>query len=309
MRNRKYIWIFGIGCAAAALMLILLRPAGLKLKAAAVPTRIISAAPQLSEILCGLGVQDRIIAVSSDTDYPAALAAKPKIGTFWELNLEAIIAAKPDLVVMENFEQQQAVARKLESMGYPVVTVKLDTIADLFDDIAALGKACGTVGEAEELAASLKTSLINISGKLSTSRKFSVLWVMQTDPLCVAGRDTFINEMITLAGGINAIGPTVHQYPQIGSEQVIAAAPEIIIHPAMGPQPIREQQKAVERFWSKFPTIPAVRNHRIFVIPADTVSRLTPRIDKGIELIGRYLHPYMFKDVNEPNDVRPKGKG
>ena len=295
----RWIWVITIFLAAAATALIVLnnrnRIAGVPVE----PNSIISISPQLTEILFSLGLADKVIAVSSDSDYPPEALKKPKVGTFWQPNLEAIIAMRPKLVIAEDFEQQKQVTRQLERLGYPVLIVSLNNIQELFGTIETIGKAAGKKAEAQKLVADIKTKLINLSGRLSTGRKFTVLWVMQTNPIRVAGRDTFANELIELAGGLNAIGPTVQKYPPVGIEEIVASAPEVIIEPAMGNSNIEAEQKAAVDFWSKWPNLPAVKNNRIYVIAGDTVSRLGPRLDKGLEAVARCLHPSLFETQSQ----------
>jgi iron complex transport system substrate-binding protein len=112
----------------------------------------------------------------------------------------------------------------------------------------------------------------------------------------VAGRDTFINEMIELAGGENAIAPTIHKYPPIGAEQVIASRADVIIEPAMNPNDLAAQQENAIQYWSQFKNVPAVVNNLIYIIDGDTVSRLGPRLYEGTELIARCLRPELFTD-------------
>jgi iron complex transport system substrate-binding protein len=297
----RWIWIITIVLAAAVAAAILFADRSRQPTIAGEPNNIVSTTPQLTEILFAMGLGDKIAAVSSDSDYPPEAMKKPKVGTFWSPNLEAIIAIKPGLVIAENFEQQNQVARQLKRLGYPVVSVSIMNIRELFEAIDTVGKATKHEAQAATLSADIKGRLINLSGKLSTARKFTVLWVMQTNPICVAGRESFANELIELAAGLNAIGPTVQKYPLVGIEQIMATAPEVIIQPTMGDNDIPAQQKAAAEFWSKWPNLPAVKNNRIYVIPGDTVSRLSPRLDQGLEAVARCLHPSMFEQPQQPS--------
>jgi iron complex transport system substrate-binding protein len=291
----RWIWIIAIVLAAAVTAAILLADRNRLTAVVGEPNNIVAMTPQLTEILFAMGLGDKIAAVSSDSDYPPQALKMPQIGTFWQPNLEAIIAIKPGLIVSENFEQQNQIARQLKRLGYPVVSVSIMNIRELFEAIDTVGKATKSEASAEKLTADIKRRLINLSGKLSTARKFTVLWVMQTNPICVAGRESFANELIELAAGLNAIGATVQKYPLVGIEQIIAAAPDIIIQPTMGDNDIPGQQKVAVEFWSKWPNLPAVKNNRIYVISGDTVSRLSPRLDQGLEAVARCIHPSMFK--------------
>ncbi|MBL7152976.1 MAG: ABC transporter substrate-binding protein [Phycisphaerae bacterium] len=258
--------------------------------------RIASLAPNLTEILFALDLEDRIVGVTLDSDYPAATAKKPKMGTFWQPNIEAVIAAKPDLVVTLGFAQQENTARRLRRIGYNCLTVNIEKVGELFEAIEKIGAATGKGAQAAELAFGLRTKLGGLSALMGTDEKTKVLWVLGREPLRVAGRDTFINELIELAGGENAIGRTVHKYPPISSEQVIACAADVIIEPVMGRKTVAEQQRDAFRYWSKFKNVPAVANERIYVISPDTVSRLGPRLYQGVEMVARCLRPRLFAD-------------
>ena len=262
------------------------------------PARIVSLAPNLTEILFALGLDEQIVAVSNDSDYPLNAADKQKIGTFWQPNTEAIIACKPDLVVTLWFEQHKAVGDSLKRLGYQILTLKIETIDELLTAIQEIGTVTECTPRAEQLLKKLNGQLNDLQLKLGSTNKVKVLWVVQAEPLRVAGRDTFINELIGLAGGENAISDTLQQYPPIGAEEILTCGAEAIIQSAMGTGNIAEQQKAAERFWSRWEYLPAVKNNRIYVVEPDTVTRLGPRLCQGVELIARCLHPGIFAQGN-----------
>jgi len=258
--------------------------------------RIVSLAPNLTEILFALGLDEQIAGVTIFSDYPPAAMKKRKIGSFWQPNIEAVIAAKPDLVVTLEFPQQKEAARRLRRLGCNCLTVNIEKVGDLFEAIDRIAEATGKDAEAAELASNLRSRLDVLSASAAKYERAKVLWVIAREPLRVAGRDTFVNELIELAGGENAIGRTVHKYPPIGSEQVIASAPDVIIEPAMGSKTVSEQQKEALRYWSRFKNVPAVANGRIYVISPDTVCRLGPRLHQGVETVARCLRPQLFAD-------------
>ncbi len=256
--------------------------------------RIISMAPNLTEILFALGLGDKIVGVTLDSDYPPEATKKPKAGTFWQPNIEAAIAAKPDLVITLGFTQQRNLAERLKRIGYKSLTLNIEKVSELFEAIRIIGTYTGKQSEANKLVGDISEKLDKLSALVGTKAKIRVLWVVQREPLRVAGRDTFINELIELAGGENAIGPTLHQYPPIGAEQVIACNPDVIIEPAMNPKNLAGQQSSALEYWLRFKNIPAVTNKRIYVIDGDTVSRLGPRLYEGTETIARCLRPELF---------------
>jgi iron complex transport system substrate-binding protein len=263
------------------------------------PTRIVSLAPNLTEILFALGLDEEIAAVSNGSDYPPQTAKKSKVGTFWQPNTEAIIASRPDLVITLWFEQQKSVADSLNRLGYEVLTLKIEKIEELLTAIQNIGTATGCRQRSDELAENISTQLDDLKSKLSSTTNVKVLWVVQPEPLRVAGRNTFINELIELAGGENAIGPTISQYPQIGTEELLVCGAQAIIQSAMGKSNISEQQQAAERSWSRWLSLPAVKNNRIYVVEPDTTLRLGPRLPQGIEIVARCLHPDVFTRTHD----------
>ena len=257
---------------------------------------IVSLAPNITEILFAIGLGDKIAAVTLDSDYPPDAVKKPKVGTFWQPDIEAVVATRPDLVITLGFEQQKNLAERLSRIGYNSLTVDIEKISDLFVVIEKIGAVTGRQLQANELISHIRAQLQQLTSLLGTEDKVRVLWVVQREPLRVAGRDTFINEMIELAGGENAIGPTVHKYPPIGSEQVVACNAEVIIESAMGRDDVESQRDRALQYWSKFKHLPAVANHQIYVINGDTVSRLGPRLYDGTETIARCLRPHLFEN-------------
>lgn len=257
--------------------------------------RIVSLAPNITEILFELGLGEKIVAVSSDSDYPEEATTRQKVGTFWQPNIESVIAAKPDLVIALWFEQHKVVAESLKRLGYQVLSLKIEKIEELSTAIQEIGVATDCQQRANELVEKMRNRLNELQLTLGSSDKAKVLWIVQVEPLRVAGRNTFVNELIEMAGGENAIGPTIQQYPLIGTEELITCGAEVIIQSAMGTSSISEQQQAAKVFWGKQPNLTAVRNDRINVVDSDKVLRLGPRLPHGVEMIARCLHPEIFK--------------
>jgi iron complex transport system substrate-binding protein len=255
--------------------------------------------PSLTEILFALGLDDKIVGVTLNSDYPPAAEKKTKVGTFWQPDTEAVIAAKPDLVVTLQIEQQKSVADSLNRLGYRVLALKIKKIEELFAAIQKIGIATGCKQRADELIENISRQLNHSKSKYCSTNKPKVLWVIQTEPLRVAGRNTFINEFVELLGGENAIGPTIQQYPPIGTEELLACNVEVIIQSAMGKTEIGRQQQQAEVFWSKWASLPAVKNNKIYVVDSDTVLRLGPRLPQGVEMVGRCLHPDTSIKSNE----------
>ncbi len=253
--------------------------------------RIVCMAPNLTEIVFALGLGDRVVGVSLESDYPPAAKERAKIGTFWQPDVESVIAARPDLVITLGFEQQRTVADRLQRMGCNCLTLSIEKVPELYGAIKEIGAATGSRPQSDALVANIRTRLEKLSRVIKKGEKVRVLWVVQREPLRVAGRETFVNEMIEMAGGRNAIGRTFHRYPPVGAEQVIACSPEVIIEPAMVQTDLRAQRDTALEYWSRFRNLPAVAGKRVYVIPGDLVSRLGPRLYEAVETIARCIEP------------------
>lgn len=267
--------------------------------------KIVSLSPNLTEIVFALELGDKVVGVSSDSDWPGEAKLKTRVGSFWQPNIEAIIAAKPTLVVCESFLQHKEAAETLKRSGINVLSLRVESIDELYLAITNIGQATECPDKAGELAGKIKNELEQIRSKASSVPKVKVLWVIQTEPMRVIGVKTFVNEIIDIAGGQNVIAPTGDQYPAIGTETILTSGAEVIIQSAMGTQDIKKQQDAAEKFWnssdSRFANLPAVKNKKIYVINSDTVLRLGPRLPQGVMAVARLLHPELFPKQNDPN--------
>ena len=247
--------------------------------------RIVAMAPNLAEILFALGLDEEIVGVTNNSTYPDKAKQKKSVGSFWQPNIEAILKLQPTLVVTLAFDQQSALATRLERIGCDVLTVDIESLDQLYAAIETIGIAVDRQSQAAAILERLRTKQQQIARQSSQSPKPKVLWVIQREPLRVAGTKTYINELIEIAGGINAIGETLQVYPPISTENVIRAMPDIIIEPSMDPDQFENQKATADEFFSRFAMVPAVKNKRVYVIDGDLVSRLSPRLDEGLDLV------------------------
>lgn len=254
------------------------------------PQRIVSLAPNITEILFELGIGDRVVAVSNDCDWPAEAKIRKKVGSFWQPNVEEIIACKPDLVITLWFQQQSNVADTLKRLGYNVLTLKLERLDELSSAIKKIGNATGREEESEKLLAKIDSQIEQVKQKYENQYQPRVLWIVQPQPLRVAAGDTFITELLKLAGAENAISSTRFQYPGLSREEILTCRADVIIQAAMDKDNIDQQKKDAFSFWNEYQNLPAVRNGRIYIVESDTILRLGPRIGIGLENMGRVIH-------------------
>jgi iron complex transport system substrate-binding protein len=251
------------------------------------PQRIISLAPNITEILFALGLGDRVAAVTSYCDFPEEAKTKEKIGDTLHPNLERIIALKPDLVLTTTASQLEDLTHKLDQLAVPLYVTNPRTVRDTISSIRKIGEATGASARAAEIADEMERRISAVEMRVKGLPQPRVLYVLQTSPLITAGRDTFINDLIRIARGQSISGDETADYPQFSRETVIARAPEVIIAPSShGKEYVR-----LEDLRRDFSTTPAVRSNRIVTLNPDWVDRPGPRIVDGLEELARGLHP------------------
>lgn len=189
------------------------------------PTRIITLAPNVTEIVYALGAGDRIVGTDDYSDYPLPAKGKTKVGGI-EPNVEKIVALRPDLVIASASSVPPALRRGLAAVHIPLEIVKTDRAADVAGEMERIGRRLG-IATASSTAAGLRRELEQ--QKRERTPKPRVLFVGYTQPLYVAGRETFTGDVIELAGGENAA--TVGGWPQYSAEALLANPPDVVIHP------------------------------------------------------------------------------
>jgi iron complex transport system substrate-binding protein len=267
------------------------------LRALSPPTRIVSTAPSITEMLYALGLGDRVVGVTIYCHYPPEATKKPKIGTYIDPNLEVIASLKPDLVIIQkNPVQLQA---KLERLGLHVLEVKHDNIAEVFESIAAIGKAAGAESTAAELNARLRRDLDQIHNRVANLPPTTTMFVVGRAPariedIIVTGRASYLNDVIQVAGGRNIFTDSIAPYPKVGIEEILARDPEVIID--MGDMTdtvgvTDERKRSVVALWDRYPSLRAVKNHRVYAVASDIFVVPGPRMIDAAREFARMLHP------------------
>jgi len=259
------------------------------------PARIVSMAPSITEVVFALGLSDRVVGVSAFCDYPPEAAKKPKIGGVVNPNMEAVVALNPDLVLALPNATQESMFRSLRQLGIRVLTLRNDTLEDFFNTIRAIGEVTSTQPAADEMSERLRAKFSDISDRVALEPRRKVMFIVGVDPLFVAGRDTFIDELITIAGGTNIAADSISKYPQLGIEEVVSRAPEVILYTSLNFELTPKQEAEAKRLWSAYPSIPAVKNGRIHGLVADYVTLPGPRLVLGVEEMARAIHPEKFE--------------
>jgi iron complex transport system substrate-binding protein len=269
--------------------------AGRTVEIAKTPQRIISLAPSNTEILFALGLGDKVVGVTDFCDYPEEAKAIEKVGGI-EPNMEKIVALKPDLVLaIGGSPAQVEKATEMEKLGLAVLVLEPADIEGIMANIELVGKATGAEKEASELVAEMRKRLNNITAKTKGAKsKPKVFFELDaTDPSkpYTPGPGSFIDALITLAGGSNIGASAKMQWAQLSTEEIIAQDPEVIVLGDANYGVTAEMVKA-RPGWS---VITAVKNGAIYPIDDVLISRPGPRIIDGLEALARIIHPELFE--------------
>jgi iron complex transport system substrate-binding protein len=252
------------------------------------PKRIVSLAPNMTETLFELGLEDRVVGVSAFSDYPEAARKKPKVGSYTNLSLERIVSLDPDLIVGTANGNKKETVLQLELMGFPVYVINPMTFYDIFETIKHIGMITGRTAAAEELVERLTMRVNTVVSSTSGLKKPRVFFQIGIDPIVTVGKNTVHNTLITLAGGVNVTGDVTVEYPRLSMEKVVFARPDIIIVSSMKRGGDFE---SVRERWKQWKDIPAVKHNRIHIINSDLTDHSSPRIVDGLEKLVRIIHP------------------
>lgn len=258
--------------------------------------RIITLAPSNTEILFAIGAGKQMVGRDELSDYPAEAADVASIGsTFGPLNTETIVALKPDLILAAEVNSPENV-KTLEDLGLNVFWLANPTdFEGLYANLLTVGALTGREAEAQTLADALKARVQAVTDKTaSVSTKPNVFYELDaTDPTkpFTVGPGTFMNTLLTLAGGSNVAGAVDNPYPQISSEELVKWNPEIILlgDAVYGVTP---ENVAARPGWE---AIAAVKNNQIVAFDDNLASRPGPRLVDGLEVLARLLHPELFQ--------------
>jgi iron complex transport system substrate-binding protein len=252
------------------------------------PARVISLAPNITEIIYFLGETHRLVGATRYSNYPPAAKNLPRVGSYVRLDLEKIVALQPDLCIASKDGNPKATVDYLQKLDIPVYAVDPRNLDMVMETVLEIGGLFNTEAHARKRVDHMRTRLDQVRRQIAeTPTRPRVFFQIGVSPIVSAGTNSFIHELITLAGGINlAAGETV--YPRYNREQVIALAPDVIIISSMARTVMFEQVRAE---WRQWPSIPAVRNGRIHVVDSDIFDRASPRLVEGLEVLVKLIHP------------------
>ncbi len=252
------------------------------------PKRVLSLAPSLTEMIFSLQAEDRLVGVTRYSNFPAAANKIAKVGSYVQLDLERIVAIRPDLCIAIKDGNPRRTVDAIKALGIPVFAIDPRNIEEILDALLLLGDILGASKRAEELVAELEHRLLQVKEKVASSQDRPRVFFQIADiPIVSAGKDSYIDRLITLAGGSNLAG-SLTAYPRFSWENIMLLQPDVVLISSMDGGKSPETMKAE---WQRWPEIPAVRNNQLHIVDADLFNRPTGRLIAGLEILADILHP------------------
>jgi len=267
------------------------------------PERIVSLAPSNTEILFAVGAGDNVVGITDYCNYPYDFSAwidagnMTSIGSYYGPSTEPIVALEPDLILASTGSLDAA--DQLSNLGYNVLVIEGYTIDEVLGDILLVGRAVDKNSEAATLVSDMRARMDSIATQLldatTTPTVYHEVW---NDPLMSVGPDTFIDELITRAGGENIFNDATTSWPMVSSEAIITKNPDVMFFPDMY-MGVGNFYETIEAVGSRpgWDSITAVENDNLYEINADIISRSGPRLVDALEQIAKMVHPEIFGEL------------
>lgn len=255
------------------------------------PQRIVSIIPATTEILFAIGAGDRVVGIGSYDRYPPEANAIPRVGGLMDPNTERILTLRPDLVVL--YATQVELQQQLARAGIPYYPYEHQALPDVMDTVRRLGERVGAAEAAGALAEQMRRELDAVRASVAGRRRPSVLLVFGRDPgglrnVYASGGYGFLADILDIAGGENIFGTINQQSVQVGTEQLLTLAPEVIIELQYeGTDSNLDARRADD--WRALPSVPAVRNGRVYLLRGDEFVVPGPRVVQAAQRMASTL--------------------
>ncbi|MGI6610346.1 MAG: ABC transporter substrate-binding protein [Limnochordia bacterium] len=269
---------------------------GRKVTFATRPERLVSLAPSWTEILFALGVEDRLVGVTTFCDYPAAATRKQKVGGFSDPNIELIVALKADVVFGTTMHHK--IVPELERRGIRFVCQNAASVENVMGNIRVAGMVAGVPEKAKEVNRSIEKAVTEVrntwaSSSLPQAGKRKVLYLVWDEPVMSVGPKTLISDMLSIAGGISITKDATTDYPSYSLEAILAANPDAVLAPKIhGGGGLDPQALKAQPGWR---ALNAVRQGNVRLVDDNLVSRPGPRVGEGVLEMAKAIYPELFK--------------
>jgi len=270
-------------CAVAISLLLAIAPASHT--AAETPARrIVSMNPSLTRILVAIGARDALVGVDEfSARAEPAVSSLPRAGGLYSPSLESVVALEPDLVVLVPSLEQREFRARLGSLSLSVREFDPVRFEQVLDTIRELGRLVGHEAEATARIDAIHRAQAAVQRATAGRAPLSAVLVLQREPLFVAGRGSFLDEMLAMAGARNLGAELGETWPRTSVEWLVGAAPEVILDSDSDPAP-------AARYWERWPSLPAVEHGRVVAVDAGDVTLPGPDLDRALVKLARALH-------------------
>ena len=269
--------------------------------------RVISTSPAITEILFAIGAGDRVVGVTDFCSYPKQACRLPSIGGLLNPSTETWITLKPDLIIIQ--EDSEVIQKNAKIFEIPSLTVSVNNLNNILNSIQIIADSLHMPQAGHQLAIKIKTKIEGYRTHLKKIKPRQVLMLLSdtNDPsrdLYAVGRDTFLNELLTIAGGENVLPDTMARYPKVSKEYIIAKSPEIIIEVGPKSNLSKEETLARKKTWGKFSTLRAVKDDKLYFIGADYILIPGPRLLNILDDFTRTIHPELFLNQSSKEQTK-----
>jgi iron complex transport system substrate-binding protein len=237
--------------------------------------RIVSLAPSLTEITYAAGAGAALVGTVEYSDYPAAARQLPRVGDGWRVDVEQVLALRPDLVLAWTSGTPEATIEQLESVGLRVVPVPTFRLADVPAALRLIGRLAGTRSVAEIAAVRFEDEVLRLRERQADARVLTVFIQIDDQPLYTVGGRHVLSEVVELCGGRNVFAALTQVAPQVDVESVLARNPQVILS-------TDDTVADPAAQWRRWPQLAAVRAGAVYALPSDLVARATPRLVEGV---------------------------
>jgi iron complex transport system substrate-binding protein len=233
--------------------------------------RIVSLAPHVTELLFAAGAGERVIGASNFSDYPAAAARVPSVGSYAALDLERVLALKPDLIVAWHSGNKPAQLARLRSYGIAVFESQPADFGMIADSLERLSQLAGTEDSGRRAADDFRARWHALQQRYSGRSEVSVFYQIWSQPLMTLNGQHMVSAVLRLCGGRNIFSQLPQLAPTISVEAVIAADPQVILTPGDA------RDQPLDR-WRQYPRMQAVHRNQLYTVNADWLNRAGPRV-------------------------------
>jgi len=273
-----------LGAATARAEIIVSDDSGAVIRLAAPARRIVSLAPHVTEVLFAAGAGGRIVGTVEYSDYPEAAKAIRRVGGYSRVDLEAVAALQPDLIIGWRSGNVSAHLDKLKALGLPIYVTQANHIEDIARSIEHFGRLAGSETVADAAAKAFRARLTQLRTRYGGRPPVRVFYQVWKSPLTTVNGEQIISDAIRLCGGVNVFADLVGLAPNVSAEAVLTANPEAIVASGMG-----EERPDWLDDWRRWTRIDAVARGNLFFIPPSIIQRHTPRLLDGTERLCGHL--------------------